>query len=206
MYSETDIANLALGNIAHSVLVADYDTEKTKEARGCRLYYPLVRKATIADFDWSFARRAERLALLSGEESEQYQYVYSLPDDCLVVRRIEQYMSMGGSMTHNDNLLKYEKGLSKDGKTKTLLTNTPEASIVYTADIKDTALMPPTLVDSLTWRLAARLATYLAKSPKLAVSCMEQYTVMSGIAAEHDANSNQIENDYIPDSVTARLS
>ena len=88
MTTKTDLCNIALGNFGETVVIADIDTDQSASAKKCRTFIPLAIKGAIADFPWTFARGVTDLALLSGEESDIYEYVYSFPADCFEPRAI----------------------------------------------------------------------------------------------------------------------
>ncbi|CAG22446.1 hypothetical protein [Photobacterium profundum] len=205
-YSRTDICNMSLGNIGHAEKIADYELERTPAAKHCRTYYEICVKTTLEDFDWSFARRVSPLALLSGESSRSYKYVYAFPDDCLVVRRINQVMFAGHNQIPNNLVIGYEKGVSSDGKRKVLFCDEPDIEIVYTSSDTNEALFTTTFVDAMTWRMGARLANVLPKNSKLSAQCQQTYSAIISQAVEQDTNAREVDYTFVAETVNERLS
>lgn len=119
---------------------------------------------------WSFARRQVSIALLgaakgttenpSGTERVSlapWSYEYLLPNDCLRVRQILQ--NVGGA-----SAVPYALSGDTDdagNAVKVILTNQPQAVLIYTARITDTDMHDPEFEEALVYALGSKLAMAL---------------------------------------------
>jgi hypothetical protein len=225
MYSETIICNIALANIGQTTQIVDLATEESKAAKQCRLFYPLARDNALSDYPWTFAREVVELALLADEEDEtDYNYIYAFPDDCLEPRSIvipnipiglyyRYYPEFffaglnGNTETSAPEYLRpsFEKGVSKDKKTRTIITNCENAKLLYTRRVEETHLWTSSFAETVAWRLAAYLASPLAQSLKLGQNAMAQYNTLIQQASSQDARGENTPLYPLPESVTSRL-
>ena len=224
MFTSTEICNIALNHIGQTNEITDLETETSKAAKKCRTFYNLALTSILSDFPWSFARRTTTLALLTGEESQYYSYVYAMPDDCLEPRAIivpniptgEFFLyynsffygyARGPLQTSlpDEYRTVFEKGLTADAKTRTIMTNQDSAMLLYTARVTNTSLYTASFVDALALRLAAYLAMPMAQSPQLADALQQKYALAISQAGAQDLRGENSPNEPIPDSVVARL-
>ncbi len=90
MASEVEICNMALLKFGDKTITAL--TDATKEARACKVFYPLLREQLVYSHPWNFAlKRADISAQLATAPAFGYEYAYTLPVDCL--RVLELYGS-----------------------------------------------------------------------------------------------------------------
>lgn len=206
MFSKTDICNMALGNIAHTEFIADIEMETTPAARACKRYYKQNVYSMLESFDWSFARKREDLAILDGEVSKEYKFVYAMPNDCLKPRRIDQVRFCGEYMVPVNQLISFEVGLSSDGKTRAIFTDEPNAVLVYTTSETNEYVFTANFTAALSWLLGASLATALGKGVKTKQDCLNIYGEVLIAAQGTDASSEQVPSRIQSESVNARLS
>lgn len=223
MSTKTDLCNIALANLGETIQIADIDTDKSASAKKCRQFLDLTIRGALSDFPWTFARGVVDLAILSDQESELYEYIYAYPNDCLEPRsivipnspiglyyRYYPYFFNGASgiETAPPEFLRpnFEKGLSADGKSRTIMTNYESAKLLYTKDVQDELqLWPTAFFEAVAWRLSAYLAMPVAQSPSLAESARAQYNMLISIAAAQDERGQNAPNTPLPESVTSRL-
>ena len=160
------ISNLALAKVGTSRFITSL-TESSNEAAQCNLWYDESRKYVLEARDWSFARKRVEADEHDDDPPEvQWQYRYDYPSDCIVLRRIEH---------SNESFSQpFQVEVSEDG-TKSVLTNQPEARLIYTFDQDTVAAFSPKFTDSLSWYLASRIAFALTAGRDVADYCMKAY-------------------------------
>ena len=220
MRSKTDLFNMALYHIGSTFVVADADTEDSKEARTCRQFYDISRQSVLSDLDWSFNRMFQNLAVIDGEEHPHYKYVYKLPTNCLLVRSLAQplvkdYKPFDATYS-GDRLMTrsiperlrvpFETGIDSMGETRTLTTNLEDAQIEYSADIQNMNLLIPNAFDALAIRLAMYIAMPVSASPGIAQQLGSAYQLALQTAAAQDMNASQQPMYPEPESITSRIS
>lgn len=154
--SEVQICNLALmkfGNLSISTL-----EDATKEARFCKVFYPLMRDELVYSHPWNFAlRRADISAQLATTPAFEWSYAYTLPADCL--RVWELYGTE-------------DEWVVESGE---LLTNKEEEIYIrYIRQVTETGRFSPSFVNCLATRLGAEGAARLADDNKMRISLLEE--------------------------------
>lgn len=146
MASEVQICNMALLEFGDTTITAL--TEETKEARACKVLYPILRDQLLYIHPWNFAlKRADISAALTDTPDFEWDYAYTLPTDPPCLRVWELYG------TTNEWVV--ENGL--------FLTNQDEEIYIrYIAQITETGRFNPAFVTCLSKLLAAMLAPKLA--------------------------------------------
>jgi len=88
--TDTDICNLALGHLGHSVEIATNAvlTERSKAARVFRRILSSTRQEVLRDFPWSFATGFAELTLIEEDPTNEWAFSYRLPADCVRARRV----------------------------------------------------------------------------------------------------------------------
>ena len=223
MSTKTDLCNIALANLGETIQISDIDTDKGASAKKCRQFLDLSIRGALSDFPWSFARGVVDLAILADQSSDLYEYIYAYPSDCLEPRsiiipntpiglyyRYYPYFFSGSSgiETAPPEFLRpnFEKGLSADGKVRTIMTNYEGAQLLYTKDVKDQLqLWPSTFFEAVAWRLTAYLAMPVAQSPSLAESARNQFNMLISMAAAQDERGQNAPSTPLPESITSRL-
>src|SRR5436190_19288622 len=87
--TDAELCNRGLLYIGQRTTI-DFLDEASQLAASARAVYTGVLDAALQRFEWSFAKKRDVLALVSGAERDEWEYVYALPSDCLVPRRIAQ--------------------------------------------------------------------------------------------------------------------
>lgn len=188
-----EICNLAIVRIGQRGELISSLTEATVAAEVCDVVYPLSRDAVLASFPWPFATRRVNLAVLAGAERGDWEFVYTLPIDCVTVLRVTPAVRSPGP----DQRVPFE--LEDDANTgKVLLTDSALAELVYVARVELVTKYPPLFVQALAWKIAAELSMALPKDPKLAVLMEQKYmaTLREAAAAEF----RQSQEGPLPDS------
>jgi len=142
--SETQICNLALmkfGNIS----IASVDDD-TKEARACKVFFPLLRDELVYSHPWNFAmKRADISASLTTTPAFGFDYAYTVPADCL---RVWEFYGYDGDWVVENGIL--------------LTDADAEIYIRYIYQVTQAGKFNASFVQCLATRLAAELATKLS--------------------------------------------
>lgn len=216
MPSAVDICNMALSHHGSDTVVASISPpDGSVEAGHCARFYPIARREALemCAFPWT----KKRVALAeTTNPSDIWSYAYALPTDCITPLRVLQKPSLMSTpwWPFSQQLLvdEYqfftERGSSEfEREGDLLLTHEPEAVLLYTRDIEDTAKFPPTFVSGLSYLLASYLAGPLIKGEQGAAAGRELRKAAAQVlnnAAVLDANKSQERADFIPDHIRMR--
>jgi hypothetical protein len=157
--SATEICNYALA-VAQATLVEDITVDTSESARQCSALYPLVRDAVLRVHPWNCAIRRKRLTESLTPPEFEFEHAYELPADCL--RALLLFDS--------DYKFKIEGGQ--------LITNDPDAKLLYIAQELDVSKYDPLLVEAIAIKLASRVAASLNNAKSYAASLDQQYRVL----------------------------
>jgi hypothetical protein len=175
MASVIQICNIALSRIGQSEQIQSL-TEQTKAAQLCALHYADCRDEVLRNFDWPFAEARVNLADI-GSPPTNWAYRYQLPTDCLKAR----YITIPGVANPvADQRIPFR--LVHTGTGRGIITNQPEAELVYTVKVEDTTYFDPLFVSALAWRLAAELAMGLSARPEGYQNAYQQHLFVLGQA------------------------
>lgn len=153
---------MALSAIGISIYIADLDTEKSKAANVCRVLFDQARDAVLEQFDWDFARRTRPLSLASAEFTG-WDFVYSIPVDCIKPREIiNPYVRNPTS----DQRIPF-KAMTDTAGNRYILTDLEDAELIYTGRTEDPNLFSPSFVRALSLALAALIAMPMTVSASI---------------------------------------
>jgi hypothetical protein len=222
MASDVDICNLALLRLGTRSSISAL-TEGSTEANACALVYPIVRDTLLAQHHWGFATRRVALADLGsppgGVAADSYdgagragdwRFRYAYPTDCLHARGIRP--PSGTTVTWDDcrprhpHAIRFEVSGDQDGSgnpIKVILTDQPQAELIYTARITAAAQFDAGFIEALSWMLAAELAVTLTGDKVIAQACVEAAGAAIGGAKANDANESPEIDDRMPDWIAA---
>lgn len=194
--SKTEICNLALAKIGKEQGIANLDTEQSKAARICRQLYPIALDWLLGDFEWSFATSVVKLASPSGDVPIGWGYQYALPADCLSALKVCDYSGARtwsrSSISLGDQVLAvpdfpFRVMRSASAGTRVIVTDLPEAYLIYTARIETVTDYSAQFVQALTWLLASELAMPMAVEPGLADRARQGFGIALSEAKNKDA-------------------
>lgn len=154
--SIVEICNMALYKVGN-LSIASLEDE-TKEARACKVFWPLVRNEMLQAHPWNFAMaRADISAELIPSPAFEWEYAYTLPADCLRVWELwgteDEWIVEGNS----------------------LLTNKAEEIYIrYIKRLETSARYSPAFDVCLATRLGAELAGKLVNDRNLQLSLFDQ--------------------------------
>jgi hypothetical protein len=199
--SKTRILNLALIDLGISKLVANLDTEASKEAILGRLIFPVEVDYVLRDFPWNFAKRYAKPGLVAGSPTtpanRHWAFAYRYPSDCLFVRSV--ISPMGRQAT---TPIPFAMGSDAEGEL--IFTDLPEAEIEYTANVTDPERWDAMFVQALHWRLAAHLAPALTRVEGLARSALQMYELEKSRSERAALNEQQLDPEPESEYIRAR--
>lgn len=210
--SKTEVCNLALARIGKDQGIANFDTEQSKAARLCRQFYGLVVDELLGDYDWTFATAVVKLATPSGDPPIGWMYQYALPADCLSPVKVCDYSGARawsrnaivlGDATLAAPEIPFRVMRSSSAGRPVIVTDLPEAYLIYTARVEAVAEYSAQFVNALVWRLAAELAMPLAVEPNLAARAQQGFQLAISEAWNKDARAGV--NDPTPDSPSVQV-
>lgn len=183
--TEAALCNLALANIGETQLIDSLE-QPGLSARLCKTHFRTARNALLERRWWRWATRRVALAVTT-ETRSGWDFVYSLPSDCLTARHIWN----GYEDPPVDARVPFviEANAAADGRV--LLTNWEDAELVYTTDLVPVAQYPALFVDALAWELTVRLALALPKKQQLAGGARTEAARTLSVAAAADINQAQ---------------
>lgn len=216
MPSVADICNMALSHIGSDTVVASISPpDGSVEAGHCARFYPIARKEALQSGAWTWTKTRTLLAQVTNP-SDVWLYAYALPSDCVdakrVLRRAYAFDFIVWPFTpfiYADELSLWTERGSADFEIEgnTILTNEPEAVLLYTRDITDTTKFSDMFVVYLSYLLAAYLAGPIIKGQAGAQTSSEFRQAakrMLGEAASSDANQSAERAGHVPDFIRAR--
>jgi hypothetical protein len=160
---------MALSTVGSATTISSMDPpDGSAAAQHCANFYDLARREALATFNWSFARKRATLTE-AYNPSDVWTYSYALPSDTLRPIRVLQQAVPSDML---DNLTpaqawqwRTERGSAdftveraEDNTSSYLLTDEPDAVLLYLFDQKDTARYSPQFVSALSRLLAAYIA------------------------------------------------
>lgn len=191
--SVTDIYNMALSHLGVGKEVGSL-TEKTEEARACNRFYETVRDQVLTAFPWPFARKIAELSLVKEDPTDEWDYSYQVPSDCLMVRRI-----LSGYRTDSRSTrVPYIEMNAPSGKY--IYTDQEDAFIEYTSRVETSGYYPSEFAIAISFLLAVYVAPRLSGGDpfKNKEYCLKMYDYLIQRAQSSAANEDQ--PDIEPDS------
>jgi len=211
--TKTQICNLALARIGQDVFIGNVDTEQSKPARLCRLFYDLLLEEVLGDFEWSFTQSVVLLTPVDGDPPIGWQYQFALPSDCLTPTQVTdesgaRYWSVyiqnsDFSLTLNSLTPPFKTMRSASAGGVVLVTDLPDAYLIYQARSTETGDYSAAFTSALAWRLAVELSMPMTVEPKLAELARNAYSQNISIAVNKNSR-DQIEAQQ-PDSPTITI-
>jgi hypothetical protein len=230
----TDVSNLALAEGATRTLIQGFPPiDNTPAAVACNLFYTPKTRSLLRGANWAFCRRQALLTLLrravesdgtvsTDPPSQPWQYEYLAPSDSLRMRFIQQYLTTTASgssvpLTTAGTGTIYPAyavtnipfveavDLSTGSPRKTILTNMPDAMLIYTADLSQYPDMwDPLFLTAETAYLAGFLIANLSGDRSLMVTQIQIAKAALDQARGVDGNERIANVDHLPDWIRAR--
>jgi len=213
MGSPIDICNMALSDIGARSTIASFD-EGSKEAAACAVWYDELRRSLLRGAPWGFARKT---APLSAQPTTQWpwSYMYTYPADCLKARYIlppppADWDPTQGSVlwpwTGPDRAYRFLIANNFDGtfQRKVLLSNVPDAYLIYTVDVENVELFDPLFKQALAAWLSAKIVLQLTGNVQMRAAFLSTAKDAVDSARAIDGNEALATTDHTPDWIVAR--
>jgi hypothetical protein len=154
--SDVAICNLALDQIKESS-ISIISTPVTNTEALCARWYDLIRQATLSAYNWNFALKSANILLVGTPTVSDYSDYYTLPNDYLRLRAIEDPKIPIGRKDFEiqGRYLFYSYG------------NAASLPIWYTRDETDVSLYPALFIRLLSAELAVVLGKKLTARPSI---------------------------------------
>jgi hypothetical protein len=196
MPSQVAIFNLALGKLGNDVAIAA-PSDRSKEARAFMRLWEPMRDLVLAERNWPWAIKAQRLGLDAEAPLPGWTYRYARPVDCITaiavtddnglrsVRRLSLWCRRENVSAYMHD---YEQCYGAQGTG--LLSDLPLAWLVYVARVDDPQRYPAKFVDALACKLAEEAAPSLIgdKGLNAKTGLKQLYQMALTTAAAHDFN------------------
>lgn len=194
MASKVGIVNEALSHLGISKEIANLDTEASQEAATARRFYDVALKGTLRAFNWPFATRFATLALVESDPTEEWNYSYRYPTDCLKVRRIL-------SGTRNDTRQsRVPYIIASDSQGKLIFTDEENAQIEYTLLAEDPQFYPDDFELAFSYYLAHLMAARVTGGDQFKLGDKAARLFLLEISRAQSAAANEQQDEEIPDS------
>lgn len=194
------ITNMALGHLGISKEMVDFDTDTTKEAAACRLFYAQARDECLRDFPWAWATRVEELTQDQTTPNDEWTYSYDLPSDIIRISRIFS------GFRPETAYARVPFRVVSDGSAAQLHTNQADAVLEYIEKVTDVEMFPPDFVQMLSLLLASYIAPRVAGGDdfKLGDKALQKYEWARNRAWANAANEQQSEEPADSSFITIR--
>ncbi|MDP2270921.1 MAG: hypothetical protein Q8K32_09335 [Archangium sp.] len=186
--TEAEVCNMALGLIGQRQFIDRLDAKST-EAQVCKRFYASTRNELLEAWHWRFATKRAVLPLAANGAGELvtrsgWGFSYVAPADLLKARRIWD----GDRASGAGSRIPFTKELNDDATGHLILTDHPEAELVYTVELRTVALWTSKFTMAVAKQLAVYLATCLPVKAELARLLQPEARLALQTAAASDAN------------------
>ena len=180
-HSKISICNLSLAMLG-AAPIRDF-AEDNKRARMCDVFFDACRDLILSKFDWPFAHRYKKLQQLSSENVAipEGEYIYQLPEDCLVARDIQERGSDVIWCVMGDHI---HCKISEN------------VFLHYTAQETNPSMFSDTFVNILFLLLAVRIGPPISQDKALVEAINKQYVYAQADSWETDANIGTLDRGY----------
>lgn len=186
--------NQALGCIHHSQFIQN-ETAATPEVEACSLYWEDAIEACLERYAWPFARKQSTLSTPDGVSRNGWEYVYTLPADCVTP------LALLPEDTHLDETpiddrIPFAVMVNDAGDGLLLCSNADQSAedfavLEYTSRVVLPRLWPRLFLEAVVWWLASKLANVLPKDPAKAAACMQAHEAAIRAAVAGSDNARQ---------------
>jgi len=171
--SPEDCINLALVRIGYKTRVGSV-WEGSLASKVALSIYAQTRDAVLREGDWQFAEQITPAALTGNAAPFPWSSEYVYPSNCIKVRNLFQATYAADTNNPSPTLWTVaDSGTSA----KVIWSKTPNATLVYTAQVTNPANWDPGFVEALVAALGRRLAAVLV-NPQVAQAEGDDETAM----------------------------
>lgn len=208
MASAVDICNAALSLIGARAHISNLTPpDGSVEAGYCARFYPMARREMLQIIRPRNARRRVKLVQVDNT-SDAWAYAYATPSDMIDALRV---LSSCSPLTR-DSLERWHTGDRGSAgfvlEGGVLLTNEPDATLVYLFDQTDVSTYSPLTQSAISMRVAAYLAGPIIKGDagtNVGVRWRQASAQEAAVAAAADANSSSSETGgHLPETIAVR--
>jgi hypothetical protein len=210
MPSVVQICNMALSHIGSEARVASINPpDGSVEAGHCATFYDAARLEMLEPGSWAFTLARASLAPITNPSSV-WAYAYAKPADC---KRALRVLRPSIAITvFTQDLVREPHADDRDGapfdiEGEVILTNEPEAVLLYVRDVTDTNKFPASFSSALSYLLASYLAGPIVKgteSVRLGDAMRQRALAIAAVAAEASANASSADSVPQPTIVAVR--
>jgi hypothetical protein len=194
--TKIDIANTALADLGVALVIQSFD-ERSVQAQACRANFTASADVALERHNWSFARKRAVLADHPDGATEDWQFRYVYPSDCLALR--------GFVLADKTiDLPPLELNAASDGALS-ILTNWPSATAVYTFRQNLIQAWTPSFCDYVAAVLASRIAVRLTGKRALRQDMLELADFRFRQASAMNANEEVAGPDRDSELIRGRL-
>lgn len=161
MANAVEIANFALARLGAERILSIDDTD-SENARYVKIHYTQTVKAVLRSHPWNCVTKRATLAQLETAPAFGYSCAYQLPNDFLRALIVND----DNSHAHRDKW-KIESN--------TLLSDDDSVELIYVYYEEDATLYDELLVEAITVKLAAKLATAITGDPERSAQFLEEF-------------------------------
>jgi hypothetical protein len=203
MASVVDICNLALSHLGDDATVSSIDPpEGSQQAEHCKRFYPIARDMILEAHMWGFATKRKELALLSDVSTDEWEFAYQFPADCLSSSSI---LNVFATDTFDGEGSEYVVEATDTGTV--IFTNAEDAHVRYVARVTDTTKYPPQFVNALSYLLSSQLAGPVVKGEtgmKVSEAMFKMYLMELGKAQVSDSSARRYTPNHNPEFMGVR--
>jgi hypothetical protein len=191
---------MALSHIGSEARVSSISPpDGSVEAGHCAMFYDLARTELLEPGNWAFSLKRATLAEVTNP-SGAWAYAYAKPSNCLRALRILRPSIAAAVLTRN---LAFEPhtddrdGAAFDVEGDVILTNEPDAVLLYVQDVTDSTKFPASFTSALSYLLASYLAGPIIKGNegvRVGDAMRQRAMTLADIAATASANASSAES------------
>ncbi len=193
-----DAVNVALARLGYKLRVGSlYDGSAA--AKKALDIYAQTRDTLLRDGDWPFAERNVAGTLLKQAPVGGYfppnvwstaypplpwNYEYAYLSDCLDVRAVKPTPIFVPNFDPQPNIFAVANDTGFTPPQRVILSNVPNAIIVYTGQVTDPLTWPPDFVEEFAAALARRLAVFVGGPDAVKLEAADEQAEMAQAASE----------------------
>lgn len=200
MASDVQICNMALSHIGSEARVSSISPpDGSVEAGACATFYDMARTEMLEPGNWAFSLKRATLAQLTNP-STVWAYAYAKPSNCLRALRILR-PSIAVTVFTQDLMVEPHTddrdSAPFDIEGEVILTNEPNAVLVYVQDVTDSTKFPASFTSALSYLLGSYLAGPILKGNegvRVGDAMRQRAFNMADVSATASANASSAES------------
>jgi len=198
--SVVQICNMALSHIGSEARVSSISPpDGSVEAGHCATFYDLARTELLEPGNWAFGLKRAALAQVTNP-STIWAYAYAKPADCQRALRILR-PSIAITVFTQDLVVEPHTddrdSAPFDIEGQVILSNEPDAVLVYSQDVTDSTKFPASFTSALSYLLASYVAGPLIKGnegTRVGDAMRERAMRLADVSITASANASSADN------------